>query len=288
MAIKAIFVAFGDAEPPEPVLETAFMLGRDLSAHLDVLHVKSDPRDNLLFATEEMSESHLQECLRAADEVAERARTVRTLFDTCCARYGVTAIDEDCPAGLASATWVAQSSRWEEILARRGRIADMIMVPRPVAKNTESAHAIFETALRETGHPVLVTPPTAPSVLGRTVAVAWNGSTESARAVGAAMPFIEKAERLVVLTAESNHTRATAAAEAAGYLALHGLAAETRVFSKSAHPSVGEALLEHCRTLGADLLVMGAYTHSRLREMLLGGVTRYMLDHAELPVLMAH
>ncbi len=147
---------------------------------------------------------------------------------------------------------------------------------------------VFYTALRETGRPVLVAPPAVPSAIGHCVAIAWNGSAEAAHAIAGALSFIEAAERVVILTSESERTKAKVAPELARYLAYHGVAAEAQVFEKSRHPSVGEAIFDHCRNIKADLLVMGAYTHSRTRELLFGGVTQYALDHADIPVLMAH
>jgi len=104
----------------------------------------------------------------------------------------------------------------------------------------------------------------------------------------AALPFLVDAETVTILTAESERTAAAAADNAKVYLARHGVRAETQVFSKNANPPVGKALLDYCRQYDADMLVMGAYSHSRAHELLLGGVTSYMSSRADRPIFMVH
>ncbi|MFQ5619515.1 MAG: universal stress protein, partial [Rhodospirillales bacterium] len=145
----------------------------------------------------------------------------------------------------------------------------------------------LNAALFETGRPVLVAPPSAPAVLGRKVAISWNGSAQAARAVAAALPYIMRSDGVVILTVESDRTSASAAPELAAYLAWHGVRAETKFFSPT-NRSIGAALLKECADAGADLLVMGAYTHSRMRQLILGGVTRHVLAEATVPLFMAH
>jgi nucleotide-binding universal stress UspA family protein len=133
---------------------------------------------------------------------------------------------------------------------------------------------------------VLVVPPGEVKMPGKKIAIAWNGSTEAARAVRLAMTFVESAEKIVILTAEGGSIRAAAASELADYLAWHGIESEVRNIH-IADRSGGEEILQECSNLGADLLMMGAYTQSRVRQMIMGGVTRHVLSAAELPVVLA-
>jgi nucleotide-binding universal stress UspA family protein len=132
-----------------------------------------------------------------------------------------------------------------------------------------------------------VAPPSVPGALGGKVAISWNGSAQAARAVSAALPYITRSDGVVILTVESDRTSASAAPELAAYLAWHGVRAETKIFAP-ADRAVGAALLKECADAGADLLVMGAYTHSRVRQLILGGVTRHVLAEAAVPLFMAH
>ena len=122
--------------------------------------------------------------------------------------------------------------------------------------------------------------------IGERVAIAWNDSAEAARALAFALPFVEAASVVHVLTAETWRTQFEATEDLADYLEWRGIMCERRAIE--AEDDVGAALLQAASAAGADLLVMGGYGRSRLRELVLGGVTRHVLTHAQLPVLLAH
>jgi nucleotide-binding universal stress UspA family protein len=151
--------------------------------------------------------------------------------------------------------------------------------------------ATVESALFDSGRPVVIVPPSVPepaSALGETIVVSWNGSTETARAVSFAMPFLLKARRVVVLAVKGATVEGPSGAEVTATLRLHGVAA-TALTHKDERRSPGATILAQARELGAHLLVKGgAYTQSRMRELIFGGAIRHILEHAELPVLMAH
>jgi nucleotide-binding universal stress UspA family protein len=117
--------------------------------------------------------------------------------------------------------------------------------------------------------------------------LAWNGSVEASRAVGAAIPLLKMAETVKVLHVGEVPPGAPSADSLRAYFACHDVTADL-VEVQAREGATGAALLEKTHDLNADLLVMGAYTRSRLRQMLLGGVTSYMLDNADLPVFMSH
>ncbi len=117
--------------------------------------------------------------------------------------------------------------------------------------------------------------------------VAWNGSTESARSVAFAMPFLANAREVHVLSVEGGSVSGPDARALEQHLVRHGIAATSSEVSPGDR-SIGQAILEEADARGADLLVKGAYTHSRLRQMFFGGATSHILAEAEIPVLMAH
>jgi nucleotide-binding universal stress UspA family protein len=145
----------------------------------------------------------------------------------------------------------------------------------------------LEAALFDSGRPALIVPPSAPRSLGRNVLVAWNHSTEQARTNAFAIPLLRLAEQVTVLTVEGGTTPGPSGEEAALHLRRNGVRA-TSLTVKPGTRSAGEAILDHAAKLGCDLLVKGAYTQSRLRQMMFGGATRHILANANLPVLMAH
>jgi len=177
----------------------------------------------------------------------------------------------------------------DDALGCRGRAFDLIVIGRPGSGHDEPRMAMVEAALFDSGRPVLLVPPTAPeaATLGETIVISWNGSTETARAVSFAMPFLLKARRVVVLTVKGATVEGPSGDEIAATLRLHDVPA-TALTHADEQRSPGAAILAQSRALGADVLVKGAYTQSRLRQMIFGGPTQHILEHAELPVLMAH
>jgi nucleotide-binding universal stress UspA family protein len=145
----------------------------------------------------------------------------------------------------------------------------------------------LEAALFESGRPILIAPPQPPPGLGNTVVIAWNGSTETARAIAFAMPFLRKATRVVVVSVDNGMVAGPTSDQVAAALVRDGIPAES-TFVAAGRRSAGEVFLATAGSLGCDLLVKGAYTQSRLRQMIFGGATSHILAHATIPVLMAH
>jgi nucleotide-binding universal stress UspA family protein len=139
--------------------------------------------------------------------------------------------------------------------------------------------------LFDSGRPLLIAPQVAPTTVGRRICLGWNGSAESAAAVEAAMPWLQRAEAVRILWAEEYQRRGPLAQELQTHLAMHGVRADLRMF-KPVDNIVGAGLLAAAKEFNCDLLAMGAYAHSRLRQQILGGVTRHILEHATLPVMM--
>ena len=164
------------------------------------------------------------------------------------------------------------------IVAERGRRSDVVVVPG--GKQTQRSRDALHAAIFDTSRAVLVAPPQCTGNFGRVVAIAWKDDVRAQKAVLAAMPLLEKAEAVHVLRAK--------AANAMIPPILDELGIPAEVHAVDGHGPVGEQLLQKAHELGADLIVMGAFAHGEWREALLGGVTRYMLDHADLPLLMRH
>jgi nucleotide-binding universal stress UspA family protein len=187
----------------------------------------------------------------------------------------------------ASYAWVRPGAEFDTFIGSYGRVFDLIVLGKPGRAPQNPRMAPLEAALFESGRPVLVVPPTPPNELGRNVLVAWNGSTEQARTNAFAMPLLRGADEVTVLTVEGGMTPGPGGDDAALHLIRNGVPA-TAVTIAPAGLTTGEAILDHAKLRGCDLIVKGAYAQSRLRQMIFGGATRHILAHATLPVLMAH
>jgi len=284
---KRILVPVGDHAVGQSPLEAAFLVGRDFASHVVALHVRSDPTSAVPLVGEGMSGAMVEEMMTAAEQqAAERAAEAKAMFERLCAAQNVPRASAP-PVEGVSAVWCDETGREEELVARRGRLCDLLVVGRPQPDSDMPSALTLNAALMESGRPLLVAPVAAPAVIGESIAIAWNGSAEAGRAVGAAMPFLHRAKKITVLSArEQGADPSTSPGELAAYLAWHGVQADCHVFTDGGH--TGETLLREVAAQGADLLVMGAYTHSRLRQLILGGVTRHVLSHAAVPVLMSH
>jgi nucleotide-binding universal stress UspA family protein len=124
-----------------------------------------------------------------------------------------------------------------------------------------------------------------PATIGTRICIAWNGTAESTSAVLAVLPWMQRATAVRVLTSDDYHRRGPRAADLVAYLELHGVSPDIASF-RAIDKEVGAGLLAAARDFGADLLAMGAYSHSRLRQLILGGVTRHVLENARIPVMM--
>jgi len=288
MTIKTILVPLDGSDSSRNALQTSIAMARDCDAHLNVVHVRANPKDAVPLLGEGMSGAVIEDIIVAAEkEAVERARRAREIFDEVCAAESVTWVDGPSATVGPTATWIEETGREDEIVALRGRLADMIVVSRPTSESAVSATMTLNAALVETGRGVLVVPPSGATTFGKRVAISWNGSSEAARAVAASMGLIEGAEKVLILSINGDDAPSNVAAQLSDYLAWHGVSAEIETAPVS-ESQVGETVLKKSCDWNADLLIMGAYTHSRLRQLIFGGVTRHVLAEATLPVVMVH
>lgn len=289
MDIKVILTPLYGVPADQSALDAALTVAQRFSAHVGVLHVRADPRTMIPYIGEGMSGALIEEMIASAEQQAdERAARVRKTFDAW--RDKAKLPVKETPAGDGpSCGWTETVGRADAAIARYGRIADMAVVSRPEGENAVTTVTEgLEAALLESGRPLLVAALAgSKSGIGTKVAVAWNGGAEASRAVAAALPFLKTAKAVTIVTVGDSCPPEADAPALAGYLAHHGIKAEIRAPEAESGKSVGEALIGAAGAAGADLMVMGAYTHSRLRELVFGGVTREVLA-ADLAVLMAH
>lgn len=184
-------------------------------------------------------------------------------------------------------SWHAGPLAGDHAMSHYSRLFSMTVVKRPAYAKPSFSADRFETLLFESGRPILISPPAAPTSLGENILIAWNSSTEATRAVALATPFLRQAKHVVVLQVEGSSVPGPSARELASALKEEGIPARGRIIPTS-ELSSGEVFLLEARALGCDLLVKGAYTQSRMRQMFFGGATSHILHHAKLPVLMAH
>lgn len=279
MTVKAILALADGGAGTEATLKTALLVAKTFSAHLDVLHVRADAETMVPIVGEGMSGAMVEQVMDAM------VKSIETRASVALAAYQRVCEPAAKELGGGAVTWREVTGREPEILATSARLADLTVVGRPDSAEEAPMAATIDAALFDTGRPVLVAPPAAPASVGKRIMVAWNGSPQASRAIAAALPFFVTAEQVLVAVGGEEDAQAPASGLAA-YLARHGVRATVERFESTG--SIGKAILGQSGRSGVDMLVMGAYGHSRLREMILGGATREVLAGATMPVLMAH
>lgn len=280
--MKTILIPTEDHDSMPAVLESARLIARRFDSYMEGIAVLPVATD--FVAVDPLSSLTMP---GPGETDAETVRHARSLFEAFMQANDVPPAGPRQSLATFSYGWTRPSGETDAFVGSYGRLFDLIVLGRPGRAPHHPRMAPLEAALFETGHPVLIAPAASPSEIGRNVLVAWNGSTEQARTTAFAMPLLREAERVTVLSVEGGMTPGPPGAEVARHLRMNGVPA-TDVTVTPGQRTTGEAILEHARSLGCDLVVKGAYTQSRLRQMIFGGATRHILAHATVPVLMAH
>ncbi len=214
------------------------------------------------------------------EEAQAAAQAAVEKFEDAVKRAGIAAQAACLPAGVTDPA---------ELLGRMARRFDLSVVRQAEPGKATSAPLIIEAALFETGRPVLVVPYVQKGgVRLERIMVCWDGSRSAARAAGDALPFLARAKTVeVVMVTEHGKSDEAPGADIAQHLARHGLAVELKTIV-APNAKTADVLLSHAADTSADLLVLGGYGHSRLREFVLGGVTRSILETMTVPTLMSH
>lgn len=287
MDLTSVLVVLDGGEGDEALLEVSLAFARDRDLCVQLLCVRPGPDQAVPVVADGLSGGAVGEIIEALEQ-SNRARveTVEALYQRLCVEPGLPLAEGESGEVGFKVSFEVVEGLVESVVAERGRRCDLIALGRPVAAEDRLYAPALEAALFSTGRPALVLPPDPCETLGTNVVVAWNDTGEAARALGASLPFLERAKAVELFSVEDAGCIADPRV-LDGYLKRHGIAASFRRLQPDFRP-LGEQMLEEAKESGADLFVMGAYGHSRLRELVLGGVTRQVLATADIPVLMIH
>ena len=289
MTLAAVLALVVDDRESESALKTAAAIGRKFKAYVEALHVRPEPESIIPVVAGGMSVRTVHVLLEGAQaSTAERAERARKLFQNVALEMSLplTKVDAEPEVGRFFVAWSEVTGNESREIVRRGRLFDLTVMARPHDGYDQTSSTAVTAALFETGRPVLVAPPKVPATIGQRLMLAWNDTREAAEAVRAAMPFAAKSDAVTVVSVNGADSGGDPR-DIVAYLARHGIDAEGQALDRG-QASVGERLLAAADERKCDLLVMGAYGHSRLEEFILGGVTRHVLKHAQISLLMAH
>jgi nucleotide-binding universal stress UspA family protein len=288
ISMKTILVPTESHESMRSALTAALMLARRFDSYIEGFALRFRINE---FIAVDMAGAIPLETLR--EESFDEARRARTLFEAFMREHAVPRSDApvaslSSPVASLSCGWLDDAPEGEDFVGSRGRVFDVIVMSRSEPNSIGLHDKAIESGLFDSGRPILIAAPTPLREIGANVLIAWNCSTEQARTTAFAMPLLRKADRITVLHVEGGTAvPGPSAAQATQYLQRNGVNAVLMTVRLEGR-STGEAILATAQSLGCDLLIKGAYTQSRLRQMIFGGATRHILAHATLPVLMAN
>lgn len=283
MIHKILVPVRGDGKG-DNVLAHAAVLAKRFGAHIQVVHSHPTLKDLMPMGVVVPSfmRKQIEEVAKTSADSEEVA--LHEEFRGLAAGFGLM---EQAPApGKPTASFVEYAGKQASAVRQYGRLSDLVCVPKPDPQLNLGTNTL-QSALYSSGRPVMMCPPRddVPASVGENVTIGWNGSLEATRAVAMAMPIIEAAGKVTILTT-GKQAAATSADDLSEYLALRGISSEINDFKQE--KSIGRDLLRHSAEAGADLLIMGAYHESYERETLFGGNTQVVVDEATIPVVFVH
>ena len=281
---KILLMPLGTGGEAQERLHGALIVANRLKAHLRVLHTSISPQTIIPNEVMLMSRKALEGLHDAFDQhVDVETQRLKALFATACQTHSVPVVDQVTYPG-PSASWLETRGLRSGLVAQYGKVADLIVLARPPEGRPT---ATFEAAVLETGRPLLLIPRALKAFSLDTVMVAWNCTAEASRSLAYALPLLQEAKRVLVVSTSNYADRQPGPQAIGDYLATHGVSAVAEILHIGKEYK-GQALLMKARDYGSNLVVMGAYSKKRLQESVFGGATHHMLAHADMPLFLSH
>lgn len=291
MAINVVLVPVDGSPESLETLNSAFNVANRFGAHVRALHVvHADSRDATLVSDFVPASLQAEVTSHLKSDAQDKAASAKAKFEAYCGEHGAI-ISSDPSVEGATAEWIEESGVVADVLLKWGRLSDVIVVSRPhkarkgeLFRNRSGEN--LEALMFGTGRPLYIIPPNdgVPRQPAKSVAIGWNGSQESARALSLAMPWLPMMDKVTVLVSEK---RKESANEVLDYMSWHGVSADIMAIDGKGK-NTADSILKSCQEVNADILVVGGFSHSRARELLFGGVTNHLLHDSNIATLMVH
>lgn len=288
MSIAKILAPVTGGQRDAVVLANAIAAARPFHAHVMALFVRPDLGEALAFFSDGVSGIVVEEVVKATKDAADdAAKRVEEGIDAICASSGVERVASPVRKEHVTLSLRSVHGNFPDQVTNAARLSDLTVFG-PIREHDQAGLAeAFVQVLVETDKPVLRAAETVGKDFAKSIAIGWDGKSAAAHAVSAALPLLRRAGTVEILSIQRPPLRSEATEGVREYLSLHGIACTERLIDPGAK-RIGDALLDAAVIGGADLLVMGGYGRCRLRESLIGGVTRHVISHASLSVFMVH
>jgi nucleotide-binding universal stress UspA family protein len=288
MSFAKIIVSVTGGSRDTTTLATAFAAAAPFNAHVMALYVRPDPAEMVPFFPEGISANTLQEIVDTTVEASKvAAANARSSWKAIAADSGVKTTEQAEKRDCVTTSFREDEGRLSVRLAEAAKLSDLVVFPAIMADDWPELDNAFENVLIRSERPVLLSAHVPPKNLLRKIAIGWDGGFAAAHALNMALPLLAHAEEIEILTIRHAPLEPESVKELKDYLSLRGLTFTVRL-TDPGERMLGQALMDAADDSMADLLIMGGYGHSRLREALFGGVTRHVVSHARIPVFMVH
>jgi len=289
MTMKSILAPMTGTAIDRPALDLALAIARPTGAHIEGFYARHDPREALAYVGMGMGGDMLaigpimEQLEREGREGSARSR--RTLEDWRTVA-GLAEAGQPGPTGQVTVGWREATGTPDQLVTQAAARADLVVCtalqPEPGVEQD-----LLEAALFGAARPVVTAPAALPSQPFHCAVIAWNGSHEANRAIAAALALLPRFAQVHLFCQAESHRAPADPTGAIELLAWHGIAARMLTHAASSE-TLGADLLNAAASVDASMLVMGAYTHGRMRQMMFGGVTHHVLHHAKLPTFLVH
>ncbi|WP_366656839.1 universal stress protein [Fodinicurvata sp. EGI_FJ10296] len=285
MSFKTILTPVEGYGDQRFIVETALFMAQRYGSYIEGMHIR--PEIIGAIGTDAMGATIFAE--NFSREEWEAVQKARTLFFDVMREHDVPICSTtDQPMEGVHAAWMEEVPSGDMFIGNHGRAFDLLVCGQPSQDGPAPRLRTLEAALLESGRPILLAHDPAPKEFGRRIVIAWNGSTETARALADAKPLLSAADSVHVLVVEEAMVPGPSGRDVQIYLKRNGIDAELVETRRKKGQGPGETMLSETHRLGGDLMIKGAYTQSRLRQMIFGGATSFLIAHADLPMFMAH
>lgn len=287
MSIKTILTGVSGGSASDGAIELSCQLAKRFGAHLEGFHVRLDPLELVAMASVggyamPMNGDWVDRMNADIDTLAAKTRKS---FDAALKRHDIPMTTRPAATGPTGA-WHEETGYAPNLVAQRARFFDLVILGRSERVVDQPSTDTIEETLFHSGRPLLIAPATPPETFGQTIAIGWNGSVEAVRAIASALPLLEAARQIIVITIGDKYAGSVETLRQ--YFDWHGITAAHRQSSIEFGSAPGDVLLATAREENADLLVMGGYGRGPWREMLFGGASRDLVGVSRLPLFMCH
>lgn len=288
MAYRKILVPLMGAERDAHVLSAAFQVAKAFGSHVAGVFVRPDPSEVLPYLGEGVSAGVIQEIMDASRQAANRAAaTARAVLDKAAREAGAAMFDIANATNGVGGSFHVRDGLSSEVIAEEARLSDLVVFDVPADSKDVASREVLESALLNGRKPMLLVPHKATKIVGAKAAIGWDGGAAAAHSVSAAIPLLARAEAIEILNVTTGPIDTVKMDRLRDYLRLHGLNAVEHGINPGSQ-GTATALVDGATRAGAGLLVIGGYGHSRLRELVLGGVTRHVFANVTMPIFIAH